>query len=396
MDNLHKFVASVYVTLGQFKGKTLLPLPPMTPGASIDADKDLKDKDRIHVLEGAIVTWTRQIKNVLKADPENALKEVGANPGPLAELDFWINRAANLNSIFEQLTGGSLCRKPRERLDKQTPWLDVPVAPTPPTAGEKVQKVVKILELTKSTYYPAFTRLVKEVELARLEANSNVKYLKPLKRYFEKLSLSDDFAELHTIFKPMMHLVMLIWKHSKYYNTPSRLVILIREICNDIIMQSRKFVSGEEILKDEPQSAVDKLKLILRVCGSFKSYYFDYKSKSNAETPDNPWRFQNSALFGRLDAFLERCNDILDLMQIILQFQKLEKVEIGNTHGKNLTANVRQIFAEFQQAVEKFQVGAAPPLLVPRSIPSRPDPPPLAFPPAGRPVRHHGRRGQAL
>ena len=45
VDNLHKFVASVYVTLGQFKGKTLLPLPPMGAGA-IDHDKDLKDKDR--------------------------------------------------------------------------------------------------------------------------------------------------------------------------------------------------------------------------------------------------------------------------------------------------------------------------------------------------------------
>lgn len=129
----------------------------------------------------------------------------------------------------------------------------------------------------------------------------------------------------------------------------------MREVCNDLIAQACKFVSGEEILKDEPQAAVDKLKSILKVCGTFKSCYFDYKNRSSTETPENPWRFQNSALFGRLDAFLERCHDILDLMQIMLQFQKLEKVEIGNTQGKNLTTTARQIFSEFQSAVEKFR-----------------------------------------
>ena len=101
VDNLHKFIANVYVTIGQMKGKTLLPLPP----SEAKEDKSgTKDKDRIHVLESAVVTWTRQIKNVLKTDPETALKE-GLNPGPLAELEFWAEKAANLNSIHDQLSG---------------------------------------------------------------------------------------------------------------------------------------------------------------------------------------------------------------------------------------------------------------------------------------------------
>ena len=41
------------------------------------------------------------------------------------------------------------------------------------------------------------------------------------------------------LFKPIMHTLMLVWKHSKYYNTAARLVVLMREICNDIIMQAR-------------------------------------------------------------------------------------------------------------------------------------------------------------
>jgi dynein heavy chain len=38
----------------------------------------------------------------------------------------------------------------------------------------------------------------------------------------------------------------------------------------------------------------------------------------------------------------------------IIQFNKLQKIEIGNTKGKQLTASVMQIFEEFNKAVEEF------------------------------------------
>ena len=323
VENLHKFIANVYVTIGQTKGKTLLPLPPSESDGPGQEGAGTSDKDQIHVLESAIVTWTRQIKGVLKTDPEAALKE-GSHPGPLTELEFWEDKAANLNAIHEQLS------------------------------GEKIRKVVKVLEMTKSSYFPAFQRLCEEVAHARVEANDNVLFLKPLDKYFQKLNLADEFPQLAELFKPIMHVVLLVWKHSHHYNTPGRIVVLVREICNDLIMQSQKFVQGEEIFNMEPPEAVSKLQTTLKVCGTFKSHYFDYKSKTNAETPQNPWRFQNSALFARLDSFLERCHDILDLTQTVLQFNKLERVEVGGTKGKALTASVQQVFVDFQEAVEKF------------------------------------------
>lgn len=41
------------------------------------------------------------------------------------------------------------------------------------------------------------------------------------------------------------------------------------------------------------------------------------------ECPSNPWRVQNNAVFARIDAFLERCHDVLDLTTTIAQFQKV-------------------------------------------------------------------------
>eukprot|EP00854_Cymbomonas_tetramitiformis_P010886 gene10886-12881_t len=165
-DNAHKCIANVYVTVGQTKGKTLLPLPPSEGGGDEGNAKkpNAKDKKHIHVLESAVVTWTNQIKNVLKTDPEGAL-QAGEDPGPLTELEFWTGKSANLHSIYEQLSGA------------------------------KIGKVIRVLELTKSTYFPPFNRLCKEVASARVEAQSNVNFLNPLRRYFDRvLALSFDFS----------------------------------------------------------------------------------------------------------------------------------------------------------------------------------------------------------
>lgn len=39
------------------------------------------------------------------------------------------------------------------------------------------------------------------------------------------------------LFKPIMHTLSLIWRHSGHYNTPARFATLLREMCNDLIMQ---------------------------------------------------------------------------------------------------------------------------------------------------------------
>ena len=325
MSNFHHMLANLYVTIGETNGSTLLPLPPPSDADTLAGGEG---QERIHALENSIINWTRQIKNILKADPESQLK-AGKNVGPEVEIEFWKFISSNLTSIHEQLV------------------------------GEKINGVIGVLEETKSAHVPAFRRLCEDVASAMNEANDNVKFLKPLVPLLEKLRDSDDFEELGNLFMPIMHTIMLIWKHSGHYNSPSRLVLLMREICNDLIRQARNNVNPESILEDEPQDAVDKLLATLRVCSMLKTAYFKYKTRVSVECPEKPWRFQNSALFNRLDSFLERCHDILELVNTKLQYMKLEKIEVGGTKGKVLTTSVAQIYVDFCQAISKFDKIAA-------------------------------------
>lgn len=174
---------------------------------------------------------------------------------------------------------------------------------------------------------------------------------------------------------------------------------LLREVCNDLIMQACKFVPGEskgsspcvllailaivgcyqlpprrtcqhlapeharhqpapagpELLQMEPGDAVDKLRSTLRVLGTFKSYYFEYRGRAGLVCPENPWRASSSALFARLDAFMGRCHDVLELCVTSVQFSRLERVEVGGSMGRLLSAAVRAVHADYTAAAAHFQ-----------------------------------------
>ena len=120
--------------------------------------------------------------------------------------------------------------------------------------------------------------------------------------------------------------------------------------------QANKFIPGPELIQMEPAEAVEKLRLAIRVLANFKQFYFEYRSKSLVEAKDNPWKFQNSSLFQRLDGYLERSHDMMDMMVTCTQFNKLERVEIGGTKGRVLTNGIKAIHADFTAAVERFKV----------------------------------------
>jgi dynein heavy chain len=60
-----------------------------------------------------------------------------------------------------------------------------------------------------------------------------------------------------------MHTILMIWKRSKFYNSPPKLVVLIREICNAIIYKARESISGPVIFNyiasEETLEACEKL-----------------------------------------------------------------------------------------------------------------------------------------
>jgi len=350
---MRSVLSKVTIAFGESQGETRLPLPPvggsktddtgiavasfrsqqkggpMVKGKAAEIGEKFgsasTSNERVHLFESAVVTWTKQIKKVLELDAEAAMNERGPDSPPEAEIRFWETKAKKLNSIFEQLQ------------------------------RDRVRKILRFLDLSKSTYCAPFARLCKEVFAARVEANDNAKFLHTLDPWFRKLDQS-KWEELPQLFVPMLHIILLVWKNSRCYNTAPRLVVLMWQICNSLIRKAAQFISGSKIFnlmaEEESGEAVEKIKLAVSVCNQFKLTYFEYKTTADAECPSNAWRIPNEAIFGRLDAYLERLHDVHDLTQTVIQLERLEKIEIGGSKGGEQTETLQALYTDFTVALK--------------------------------------------
>uniref|UniRef100_A0A670JPV6 Dynein axonemal heavy chain 9 n=1 Tax=Podarcis muralis TaxID=64176 RepID=A0A670JPV6_PODMU len=323
--------SSVFVVVGQIKGKTLLPLPAdpeRDPYIDSDNEKttELVDKSIVHAIESAVIEWTHQIQGVLKRESSEPLLQ-GQDPSPKVELDFWKSRFEDLQCIYSQLK------------------------------ARRVLTMMELLDRVQSTYFPAFRSIFRDVEAALVEAHDINVHLKPLERPLEEIE-NAEFNELKPLLNRVLHVVCLIWATSKYYSTPARIIVLLQETCSLLIQQARTYLNAEDLLKVETEESLGKVQTTFDIFNYFKQTFEE--RRDNLSTYFQPgleakeWDFPSIMVFARLDNFLERLHMVNDLLVTALDIEKLEKLEFSGIKGKSLSQQVLSMYEEFQEAYKVF------------------------------------------
>ncbi|KFW03432.1 Dynein heavy chain 9, axonemal, partial [Fulmarus glacialis] len=331
MRHVHSLKSTVFMVVGQVKGKTLLPLPAGSEGiedVDLENEKSLEliDKSLVHATESAIIDWSYQIQGALKKESSEPLLQ-GSNPNPKVELEFWKNRCDDLECIYNQL---------RTR---------------------KVRNMMEVLERVESSYVPAFKSMLMDVEAALTEAQDIYLHLTPLKRHLEDIERV-EFSEVKPLLVPLLHVVCLIWVTSKHYNVPGRIVVLLQEICNLLIQQALVYLSPEDLLKGEMEESLGKVQMVLGILNAFKGAFEERREKLHTYYEPGQevreWDFHATMVFARLDSFLKRLEMVEDLLATALDLMKLEKIEFSGIKGKALGQQVLDMYEEFQEAYKVF------------------------------------------
>uniref|UniRef100_G3TNR2 Dynein axonemal heavy chain 17 n=1 Tax=Loxodonta africana TaxID=9785 RepID=G3TNR2_LOXAF len=334
VKQVHKLKNEMFVMGGKIKGKTLLPIPEHLGSLdgtleSMERTPRALDDSLLHAIETIIIDWSHQIRDVLSKDSAQALLD-GLHPLPRVEFEFWDARLANLNCIHEQLN------------------------------RPKVNKIVEILEKAKSCYWPALQNVYMNVTEGLKEANDIVLYLKPLRILLEEMEQA-DFTALPTFIAKVMYTICFIWATSEHYNTPSRIIVILQEFCNQIIEMTRAYLSPEEVLKGlqgEIEEVLNGISLSVNVlkelyqtydfcCANMKLFFKDNKEPVL-------WEFPSSLAFSRMNSFFRRVQTIEDLYKTAIEFLKLEKIELGGVRGNILGNLVTQIYDEVFELVKVF------------------------------------------
>ncbi|XP_063821324.1 dynein beta chain, ciliary-like [Ostrinia nubilalis] len=329
LKQIHNLKSTVNEVKGKVNGQTILPLP---VGVELvhDAEKQVLRGEEVDLylksaIEGVVIKWAQQVNDVMNDDSALAF-ENGQNPLPSVELAYWRSRLNNLNYIYDQL------------------------------CSERVRCMSVILEKTSSAYYPCYSRLYKNTISALEEAKEIDLYLHTLDKHFFKLEIA-DFTECQILFRPMFHVICMIWRDSKYYCSSSKLIVLLKQINNLLIYTAKKCLDPTTIFQSDITEAALRIRLSIEVIKDYRTtfdYFKDNLQKYFGERKVSPWVFDTNAVFERLDKFSERLTTILWFFETVLEFRKLDNIEIGGIKGKILSGELREISTEFESYYQGF------------------------------------------
>lgn len=102
---------------------------------------------------------------------------------------------------------------------------------------------------------------------------------------------------------------------------------------------------------------MQRINFSLAILKYFRSIFDEYKENLApffTERPPLLWTFHPNAVFERFNAFLDRLNTIQWFFYTVIEFLKLEKVEVGGLKGRTLSARITAVSLEFNQYFSVF------------------------------------------
>ncbi|XP_015187538.1 PREDICTED: dynein beta chain, ciliary-like [Polistes dominula] len=275
-------------------------------------------------IESIINKWTSQINEILH-DEKIFLSSDYLLPND--ELEFWSKRMKNLESIYQQIN------------------------------DPRVKRIGSILELIESPYYNYFNNICENVISAIVEARDIWVHLKPLQYYFDKIQ-STEFNDIQPLLKPLMHCVCLLWSHSKYYCTTTRIIRLLSMISNLLIAEADKYLDQSSLFEGDVEDNLKRLGQTKMIMIYYQDLFLIFRDKieNYFKPPNEPvlWNFDDKLIFSRVRKFDQRLNELQDFFEIVQEYLKLERVEIAGLKGNLLYSMISEIYENFVKMYRQF------------------------------------------
>ncbi|KAI9224867.1 dynein heavy chain and region D6 of dynein motor-domain-containing protein [Blastocladiella britannica] len=315
---LHKFMAVLTDTAWHSQGHTVLYVP-KEKLPSVDQIGGAKDV--IQRLESLLVHWTRQIKEVIN---NQNTSETSETAGPLDEIAFWRSRCEDLSGIRAQINRA------------------------------EVQEIILVLEAAKSSYLDQFHRLSQLIEEGSMQAQDNLKFLSLLTPSCQELAKSEPRG-VASILPRVLMTIRLIWANSRFYNSKERITSLLRKISNEIIRRCSAKISLDAIFHGDTAASVISLQDSV-ACGEQWKLIYSKMVAHVAQYTKRPWDFDHSSIFAQIDAFVQRCRDLLELCEGQMQFarklapggKKLPIPIFGGSKGAEIGKSLEDIEKSFE------------------------------------------------
>ncbi|XP_074244239.1 dynein axonemal heavy chain 2 isoform X4 [Saimiri boliviensis] len=323
-SHLHRFLACLTDTRYKLEGHTVLYIP--AEAMNMKPEVVVKDKELVQRLETSMIHWTRQIKEVLSAQET---VETGDNLGPLEEIEFWRNRCMDLSGISKQLV------------------------------KKGVKHIESILHLAKSSYLAPFVKLAQQIQDGSRQAQSNLTFLSILKEPYQELAFMKP-KDISSKLPKLISLIRIIWVNSPHYNTRERLTSLFRKMSNEIIRLCCHAISLDRIFEGYVSSSKADLQGCIFCCHAWKDHYLQ-AVQMHTEFSSRGWVLDQTSIFAQVDAFVQRCKDLIEVCDCQYHFARWEDGKQGplpcffGAQGPQITRNLLEIEDIFHKNLQMLR-----------------------------------------
>ncbi|XP_023819910.1 dynein heavy chain 11, axonemal [Oryzias latipes] len=213
--------------------------------------------------------------------------------------------------------------------------------------------MVDMLKTLESSYHPAVKTLSDSVSKALEEATEIHLFLQPLKVLLSQLE-EKNFLHLETYTPALFHTLFLIWTNCPSYQKPARIVLLLQEVCNLFIEQGCAYLSEDLLLKEDLEESLHKVRRVMKVFGCFEKNYLNQREKLANQVKHTPWNFPFGLIFSRFNQFSNRLLQLENVLEIFLEYRKMEKLEFGGITGHHYGECVAKIYKDFSNHCQEL------------------------------------------
>ena len=121
----------------------------------------------------------------------------------------------------------------------------------------------------------------------------------------------------------ILNLIRLIWANSRFYNSAERVTGLLNKVSNEVINRCVSAISLEDLFNGEVEKSREVLEASINAGNQWQALYNRTAERINSRVGAlRKWDFDRDAIFSRVEAFVHRCEDLLEVCEGQIQFAR--------------------------------------------------------------------------
>lgn len=227
--------------------------------------------------------------------------------------------------------------------------------------NKDLEHICDILVIVQSLHVRQFLTLIEDIEKSMQEAISNINYLQVYEKPCNELAEIKCPSDIPPKIPHILNLFRFIWMNSPYYNTNERIISLCRALSNQIILSCTDYIDLSIVFREkQTRKAIQ----IFNVCIDCLTQYiktYVLISTTHTEFSSKPWNLDKSLMFNHIDAFIQRCKDLIEICEAMITFGRFDETEpipkpkFGGTRGKEFERYCDKIESMFKESLEDVE-----------------------------------------